>query len=201
MRLEGKRMSKHLDDLLADSRPGGLSSHPAIKHQLSELVAEAEPSSTRRVPFWKRKRFLLPAAAFLILATTAGAVVAMWVQDSDVAIPISYITDTGKTIECTFAISANSVYRDDGSLADNAANAAEVSALREFMQTNDWSDLGQQAYERATDDARVPPGDGVDAPFNLAVSELIDEQLPKHLFGDGIGWGWGAGSDCSGQLH
>jgi hypothetical protein len=191
-------MSKlRLDDLLADSRPERLSSDPAIQLRLAELAAATKPSRTRSVPLWKRKHVLLPAVAFVILATTAGGVVAQWAQNSDVAIPVSYTTDTGDTINCTFAITVSSGLRRDGSHVSKDVN---VSALRKFMQTNNWSGLGQQSYDRAIDSSWTPAGGmpGV-ALFNRAATEEISQQIPEALLGDGISWG--AGSDCSGRLH
>jgi hypothetical protein len=146
---------------------------------------------------WKRKRILIPAAAFFVLATTAGSAVALWTQRNDVVIPINYTTDAGSDFHCSFALSADSAYLADGTLL---AEAAEVDALRDFMREHDWSEAGQEAYVKAVDESWVPAG-GMpqEQRFNRALAEVISEEFPERLLSDDLAWG--AGSDCDGQLH
>lgn len=187
-----------IDDLLSDSRPAKLSTAAGVQPRLTELVEAARPDRAPRVAAWRRKRVIVPAAAFLVLATTAGGAVAMWAQDHDMAIPVSYTTDTGSVITCTFAVTAASTTTEDGTWL---ADASDVAALRVFMQENDWTGIGQEAYAMAIDESWTPPGGFMPESerLNRALSEVVAEQIPASLLG--MEMAWGAGSDCKGELH
>lgn len=59
-----------IDDLLAESGPQRLSLVPGVGSELAGLASEVRPPIRGRRCFWKRKRFVFPAATFLILATS-----------------------------------------------------------------------------------------------------------------------------------
>jgi hypothetical protein len=191
-------MSKsHFDELLEASRPARISDAPGVRRQLSELVDSAAPRRARSMAAWRRRRILLPVAGFLIIGTTAGAAIALWAQDHDVAIPVSYTTDAGNTYRCTYGFSVDSAVLADG---EPLAEDADVEALRDFISRYDWSEVGQNAYSLATDESWRPAGGLPDAArLNRALYEVVADQIPENLFVEGVAWG--AGSDCEGQLR
>lgn len=132
----------------ADPHPDDLD--PVVLSSAAALVdstRDAAAGTSRR-----RRRLWIPAVSVAALLATVGTGAAVatdffqaWpvhfeingevvdkVVDADVVIPITYTTEGGRTVSCTYAL---------------AYVWGETSDLREFVSSHDWSGLGQRAYE------------------------------------------------------
>ncbi len=185
-----------VDDVLVGSKsepPASIALNAALDSLVVETRAasEAQRSTARRRSLW-----LVPTVAAGALALTAGAVMFTPNFDPDVRIPIEYVTDTGTTVSCTYALRVGSVV------------GGENPELREWVLAQDWTGVGQRIYD-----------DAIAYPYNLGADaegeftpEIIDslswwEALDRHTtglipaeltqFGDEIA----GASDCTGQLH
>ncbi|MFE6736180.1 hypothetical protein [Microbacterium sp. NPDC057650] len=168
-------------------------------------LANATASAPRR-HWWKRPRIVLPIAfGVALLATGAAAYVPLTLfingqrAESEVRIPIHYETETGVTVDCWYGI-----------YVGDPANRTEADQrLADFLNAQDWTGIGQRIYEKAIAEPFAPgPNDDWevdtqeirdDFSFNRALSELVDGRVPESLVHDGMGWG--ATSNCTGQLR
>ena len=140
--------SSDLDAVLtaADPQPDDLSDE--LRADLLAMVAATRARATRR----RRRRLWIPAVsigAIVLVGGTGAAVATDWFQsmrvhleiggevidktvEADVVIPISYTTEDGAAHSCTYAL---------------AYVWGEADALRDFVASHDWTDLGQRAYD------------------------------------------------------
>ena len=200
-----------LDERLRASAPEGLSEDATAREAALELVAATRVDALQLGHTRLRRRLVLgiPAAALAIGLLTAGSVVAVQnLMPKIITIPVSYTTDTGKTISCQVTIEG------DGD------NAADTAAIAEYVRSKDWTGLGQRVYDYALAHPWKPnPGDAWedangtmhkgDPPMTAAerdnttwddaLSVFVFAPLPKGLTDGDYGSGWG--STCEGVLH
>lgn len=164
------------------------------------------PATGGRVPWWKRRRALIPIGLGTLVAITGAAVliplqlrVNDTLVDLDAEIPIIYTTDTGVDVSCRYGFYF-------GVPADRTDADEE---LADFVQTHDWTGIGQRIYDEAIANPFVPgPNDDFEVDtqeirdmfsFNNATSTVIWEEIPEELLQEGQSSG--SPSDCKGQLR
>lgn len=147
----------------------------------------------------------MPIAIGTALVTTAGALIvplALGINgqqvDIDALIPIHYTTETGVTVDCTYGIY----------VGDPADRTAADQELADYLNTQDWSGIGEEIYDQAMANPFVPgPNDDwqVDNQqirdrfsFNRALN-VIYERIPADLMTEGMSTG--ATTNCTGQLR
>lgn len=186
-----------VDELLMTSRPRSFAEDAQVRQQIADLVAETHAADAAGRAPRRRRRLLIaiPVVGFGALALTAGALVVTSMTPA-VTIPISYTTDTGRTVTC-------SVEAGGGSILD-----PQSTAIGKYLRSQDWSGIGQRVYDRAIANPYAP---GPDADADIAQEEidntswsnamaaLIPGTMPEDLIADWTYTGWS--SDCTGELH
>lgn len=176
-------MNEQLKSDLASADPIITGEDAKLRGLVRNLASDARKAATsgvnRRVPWWKRRRAMLPIGLVAAFALTGAAVLVplgqLWVNDVpvefDAEIPIVYTTDTGVDVSCRYGIYFG--------VPTNRTEADEQ--LADFVQNHDWSGIGQRIYDEAIANPFVPgPNDDwqVDTPelrdrasFNRALDE------------------------------
>lgn len=186
-----------VDELLTTSRPRSFSEDAQVRQQIADLVAKTHAADAAQQAPRRRRKLLIaiPVIGFGALALTAGALVVTTMTPA-VTIPISYTTDTGRTVACNVGVGG-------GSILD-----PQATAIGDYLRSQDWSGIGQKVYDRAITTPYVP---GPDADVDLAPEEidnmswtdamaaLIPGTMPANLTADWTYTGWS--SDCTGDLH
>lgn len=203
-------MNEQLKSDLTSADPAAGGDDAELNGLLHRLSADARSAATSkpvgRIPWWKRRRVLIPVGIVGAFALTGAAVLIPLGQlsvneipvDYDAEIPIVYTTDTGVDVSCRFGIY----------FGDPAERTTEDERLATFVREHDWSDIGQRIYDEAITHPFVPGPDDkweVDTPelrdrasFSRA-TEVIWDEIPEALMYDG--WSSGASMTCKGQLH
>ncbi|WP_243075536.1 hypothetical protein [Microbacterium sp. SS28] len=173
-----------IDDLLARSAPPSRAWEPGVQARLDALVVEARgrARATRRRKTLAWAMTPLALAPALALATTGGTDPRMV---PDLVIPVTYTTDTGRTVSCSLEFF-------NGELDYVEVSTAAVDHLR----TLDWTGIGQRLYDTAL--RYEAAGDSF--PWSSAENDLITATIPGELLTADTG-GMGGDSDCTGELH
>lgn len=116
----------------------------------------------------------------------------------DVVIPISYVTDEGNEVECTY------------SLAVTSWDGRNVTEAKEWISSHDWTGIGQRGYDygekNPTDigDADVDPeltqADLDRVTVYSGIVTVVVEEIPDDLL-DGVGIGTAGTSTCKWVRH
>lgn len=186
--------------------------------ELDELVrvmamqarATSRTESPRRKPWWKRRRIVIPLGVLGVAALTGAAVLipfGLWINGTqvelDAEIPITYTTDNGIDISCRYGIY----------FGDPVNRTPADEQLAEFVETHDWTGIGQRIYDDAIANPFAPGADDnwdVDTEadtqerrdtltFILATSRVIWGEIPPEL--QQRNESTGSTSDCTGQLR
>lgn len=202
-------MNEQLHSELASADPVPGSDDAELRALVRRMSAEAREASiaasAARAPWWKRRRVMIPLAVGVVVALTGSAVLVpldLWSDgvkvDLDAEIPIVYTTDTGVDVTCRFGIH----------FGDPTHRTAADEALAEFVETHDWTGIGQRIYDEAIlnpfvpgpdDDLEVDTQEGRDAFSFYRALDLISEEIPIEL--RQAGQSSGATTDCTGQLR
>lgn len=191
-----------LDRLLAEADPTKRES-PMSAQEIRETSRTARDVA-EALPWWRRRRVALPVAGLSLIALTAGAIavpLALRINDQsvhvDVTIPISYVTETGRTISCEYGIYVGT--------PDNRTDADEEAIA--FLKSADWSGIGQEIYEEALANPYVPgPNDDWESDsqevrdrfsFNQA-TDIIIARVSAEVNGLSS---LGSTSTCTGELR
>lgn len=189
-----------VDELLSESAGHPLSVRSTVSEAISDLFENVQREAAVEDTERQRRRTLLialPAAVLAAGALTAGAIaVATFDWSTTVEVPISYTTDSGRSVSCTATVQG-------GAVVD-----ADARALKDYLNSQDWTGVGQRIYDRALANPFVP-GEGYPAgltsaeldahSWGAAMTDLIPGVLPENLT---AGWaGDSVGSDCTGELH
>lgn len=159
---------------------------PLIAAMTRQLPREA----VRRRPWWKNWKVTLPIGVVGLLAVTGAGLAAPLilavgepdnVVELDARIPITYVTDSGVTVNCVYGVYLNG---PDG-------RSAEHERAAEFLANEDWTGVGQEIYDFALAHPVTPQEGEVwtnDTPevrdaisFKLAVIPVISSHLPPDL--------------------
>ncbi|MDF2558565.1 MAG: hypothetical protein K0R99_11 [Microbacterium sp.] len=132
-----------------------------------------------------------------VLATAATVYIAPNFTP-DAVIPISYVTDEGNAVECTF------------SLAVRSWDGTNVTEAKEWIASHDWTGIGQRGYDLgeknpvSVGDADVDPELTQEDLDQLTVSSGIGtavvEEIPFELI-NGPGIGTSSTSTCTWVRH
>ena len=176
-----------------------------LARQLALDARDEVEGGAAAVPWWRRRRAVIPLAIGGVVALTGAAVAVpfgLWINgtqvDFDASIPIEYTTDTGVTINCRYGLY----------FGDPASRTAGDERAAEFVEQHDWTGIGQRIYEEAIKNPVVPgPNDDWEVDnqtmrdrfsFNRAL-DLIWAEIPADIQADTRSAG--ATSDCTGQLR
>lgn len=176
-------MDVSIDDLLRASAPHPASTDAVIAADVDRLsiAARAHAAGRRRVRRLSWVAVPVLVLPGLALASTAGTDPRM---APDFEIPISYVTDTGRQVSCSFELF-------NGELDYVETNTQAV----DFIAAQNWDGMGQKIYEEAM--RRDAAGDF--APFFGAANDVIFAEADVYILpGDG---GVGTDTDCTGELH
>lgn len=146
------------------------SESPEVLDAMLERVARNAADQHAR-PSRRRRGVRIAAAVGALLGVGALATAAtVYIAPNftpDVVIPISYVTDEGNTVECTY------------SLAVGSWDGTNVTEAKEWIASHDWTGIGQRGYDlgeknpASVGDADVDP-------------ELTQEDLDRVTVSTGI---------------
>lgn len=187
-----------IDHALSASRPRSEDTYPMVFAHLSERVDDTRLANlNRNRRSWRRMRIVLPTIALVLAATTAGAVAISWGDAPDAVIPITYTTDSGKVVDCTWAMTEG--------VGEGERDATE---LKKFVQSQDWSGIGPEIYREAKGNPYLPTagerGEFTQMQldrfsFGLAVNTILSERISSGI-GSSSTTGLGT-TDCLGELE
>lgn len=195
------------DLVSADPVPDGEDAelHDLVTRMAADARTAAAAGVTPRVPWWRRRRTIIPVGLGVLIAATGAAVLIplqLSVNDTavdlDVEFPIIYTTDTGVEVSCRYGLY----------FGDPLDRTATDERLAEFVREHDWTGIGQRIYDEAIANPFVPGPDDdleVDTPelrdqFSFfEATELIWAEIPEELLTDA--WSSGSTMDCTGVLH
>lgn len=183
--------ARHLDDELA----------ARLVNAAWVQAASSRPSRSSRYDW----RVRLPAGLAAVAVTTGAAIaVPVWLGingiqvEPDAQIPINYTTLSGVEVSCTWAVH----------IGDAERTPLEERVAEALAATN-WDGVGQDIYEQAIANPRVPqPGEtwAVDTQgtrdaisFKLAILPVVERRLPEAL--QGAASQWGSTDTCTGPFR
>ncbi|MEV7692318.1 hypothetical protein AB0N73_03195 [Microbacterium sp. NPDC089189] len=171
-----------IDTLLRRSAPRGASDDPGVTGELDRIALAARVTATRGRRIRRLSWVAVPVLAVPVFAfaSTAGTDPRLV---PDFEIPVSYVTDTGREIEC-------SIEMFNGEMNYVETNVEAV----EYMRAQDWDGVGQRIYDRALEIEAV----GGISPWQVAENDALMAGAPDDLFLNG---GMGIESTCTGELH
>lgn len=191
----------------ADPVSGGADAklHEFVRQMAFGAQEAVTAESPARTPWWKRRRTMIPLGIAGVVALSAAAwlvplseIVNGTPVKLDAEIPINYTTDTGVDVSCRYGIY----------IGDPAHRSAADERVAKFVETHDWSAIGQRIYKKAIANPFVPgPGDDEEvdtqasrdtASFDNA-TDLIWNEIPSDVRA-GV-QSAGMTSDCTGQLR
>ncbi|MFB8190816.1 hypothetical protein ACFC14_15970 [Microbacterium sp. NPDC055988] len=144
---------------------------PEILDAMLERVASNAVEQHARPP--RRRRGLRIAATLgaLLGVGVLGTAATVYIAPNftpDAVIPITYVTDEGKTVECTF------------SLAVRSWDGTNVTEAKEWIASHDWTGIGQRGYDLGEKNPTSVGDPAVDP-------ELTQEDLDQLTVSSGIG--------------
>ena len=195
-----------LDGLLDSSRPHEFDGDDASLNMVRQVSSSARAAiHVRKRSIWKRPPVIAGGIGLLFLATTAGAILTFdpdgFLVDGnptpyDVIIPIEYTTTSGQFISCTVGKAVTPI------------EGSDVSELKLFMESHDWTGIGQRIHDEAVANPFVPgpedvwESDGQDVrdsmSFSIASGKVFDDEIADELQSPLSSIG--GSSDCQGTL-
>lgn len=177
------------------------SESPAVLDAMLERVARNAAEQHARRP--RRRRGPLIAATLGsvlcagILATAATVYIAPNFTP-DAVIPISYVTDEGTTVECTY------------SLAVTSWDGTNVTEVKEWIASHDWTGIGQRGYDLGEQNPTSIGDSDVDPDLTQAdldrvtvstgIVTAVVEEIPFKLL-NGVDIGTAGTSTCTWVRH
>lgn len=111
---------------------------PEVLDAMLDRVARNAAEQPARPPRRRRGVRVAAVVAALLGVGAIATAAAVYIAPSftpDVVIPISYVTDEGKTVECTY------------SLAVTSWDGTDVTEAKEWIASHDWTGIGQRGYD------------------------------------------------------
>ena len=187
----------NMNDLLRSSASRPLASQTISRETIDDLFKKVQLDAPRR----RRRTILiaLPVAVLAAGALTAGAIALTtfdWTAKADV--PISYTTDSGRSLTCTAVIQTG------------AAIDADARALKDYINTHDWTGVGQRIYDRAIsnpspmaeDDTANQTSAELDVQsWTTAMFDVILAELSQGAVSGGPSSYSISSGNCTGELH
>ncbi|WP_454173092.1 hypothetical protein [Microbacterium maritypicum] len=174
---------------------------PELLDAMLERVARNAAEQHARPP--RRRRGVRIAATLGALLgvgalATAAAVYIAPNFTPDAVIPISYVTDEGNTVECTY------------SLAVTSWDGTNVTEAKDWIASHDWTGIGQRGYDLGEQnptnrgDADVDPDltqEDLDrVTVSTGIVTAVVEEIPFELL-NGVGIGTAGTSTCTWVRH
>jgi hypothetical protein len=174
---------------------------PALLDAMLDRVAK--DAATRHSRPRKRRRGLLITAVSAALVgigalATAATVYVAPNFTPDVVIPISYTTDHGTDVECTY------------SLAITSWDGTNVTEAKAWISAHDWTGIGQRGYDLGEQnpvdlgDPDVDPDltqEDLDrVTVSTGIVTAVVEEIPRELL-DGVDVGTAGTSTCKWVRH
>lgn len=161
-------------------------------------TAAAEHARPRRARRGARIAAMTAALVGVGALATAATVFVAPNFTPDVVIPISYVTDEGTPVECTY------------SLAVRSWEGANVTEAKEWIASHDWTGIGQRGYDLAQAnpvnlgdpdvDSALTQEDLDRATVSAGISTAVVDEIPAELL-DGVGVGTSGTSTCAWVRH
>lgn len=179
-----------LDEELRRADPALRLRHDEAAEIIATAVHNFPPQTARKSLWWKDWRVTLPVGVVGVLSLTGAAIAVPlllgdengWV-DIDARIPITYVTDSGVSVSCVAGVYVRS----------ESGRTAEDELIAELLANGDWTDAGQEIYDYAVANPRLPQEGEEwtnDSPevrdmisFQLAFSTVIRASLPGDFQG------------------
>ena len=157
---------------------------------IADMTEQLPREAVRRRPWWMNWKVTLPIGVVGLLAVTGAAVAAPLILavgepykivELDARIPITYVTESGTTVDCVYGIYLNG----------HGGRTAQQERAAGFLANEDWTGLGQEIYDFAIAHPSLPkegevwtndtPGVRDAISFKLAVIPVISSRLPADL--------------------
>jgi hypothetical protein len=187
-------------DLMLRPNDRWAASENVIDAMLDRAADEAERAS-RRPRRHARAYGVIGAAATLAVVgafVTAGAMGRQPTFVPDATIPISYVTDSGREIDCTFY------------LAVTSWGGADIDEAQRWVAEHDWTGIGQRGYDlgeaepvNAGDagvDSKIPQAELDRLTVSKGIGTAIVSAIPSELV-DRPEVGTVANSTCNWERH
>lgn len=208
---EGTTMRETLHSELASADPAACiddaTRDDLVRRLSADVRREALAAPATVMPWWKRRRAIIPLGIAGVAALTGAAVLVPLglaingtEVDLDAEIPINYTTDTGVAVSCRYGIY----------FGNPATRGPADEQLAAFVEDHDWTGIGQRVYDDAMANPFVPgPNDDWevdtqeirdDFSFFTALNRVIWDEIPVALR-EHDGQEAGAASDCTGTLR
>ncbi|MGW9158312.1 MULTISPECIES: hypothetical protein [unclassified Microbacterium] len=126
------------------------SESPEVLDAMLERVARNAAEQHARPSLRPRGVRIAAAVAALLSVGAIATAAAVYIAPNftpDAVIPISYVTDEGTTVECTY------------SLAVRSWDGTDVTEAKEWIASHDWTGIGQRGYDLGEQNP-VSVGDG-----------------------------------------
>ncbi|MGM1016932.1 MAG: hypothetical protein ACQEW8_05270 [Actinomycetota bacterium] len=169
----------------------------AMLERIATNAAEEHARPRRR----RRGARIAAAVGALLSAGALATAATVYIAPNftpDVVIPISYVTDEGNAVECTY------------SLVVRSWDSTNVSEAKEWIASHDWTGVGQRGYDLgeknpiSVGDADVDPELTQEDLDRLTVSTGIEtaigNEIPFELL-DGADIGTAGTSTCTWVRH
>jgi hypothetical protein len=198
-----------IEEVLARSAPPSVADVPGVRTQLRRVAMESRALARGSRP---RKR-VLTLAIPLLFAPVAAFGLAGGLEPRlipDYVMPISYVTDTGRTVECSIEF-----------YTDESPGAVSNDVVDDNLRTSDWTGIGQRIYDLAldrlaADDPQTnqpsenaagvitPPTQGQrdQQAWSLAQNQLVTDQIVPRALSADESRAFGVNTDCTpAELH
>lgn len=169
----------------------------AMLERIARNAAEQHARPRRR----RRGAWIAAAVAAVLSAGVLATAATVYIAPNftpDVVIPISYVTDEGNAVECTY------------SLVVRSWDGTNITEAKEWIASHDWSGVGQRGYDLgeknpiSVGDSDVDPELTQEDLDRLTVSTGIEtaigNEIPIEML-DGADVGTAGTSTCTWVRH
>ncbi|MDP3952040.1 hypothetical protein [Microbacterium sp.] len=186
-------------DKLLSPRDTWAESPELLDAMLVRMAARAEQEHRR--PRRRRGARVAAAVGALVGAGVLATAATVYIAPNftpDAVIPISYVTDTGRSVECSY------------SLAIRSWNGTDVTAAKAWIASHDWTGIGQRGYDLATQNPLKVGDPDMDPEISqetldqmmvsTGISTVVVQEIPQDYL-DRLGVGTAGTSTCKWELH
>ncbi|MFK3677982.1 hypothetical protein ACI2IP_09625 [Microbacterium sp. NPDC090218] len=174
---------------------------PELLDAMLERVARNAAEQHARPPRRRRGVRIAASLGALLGAGALATAAAVYIAPNftpDAVIPISYVTDEGNAVECTY------------SLAVTSWDGTNVTEAKDWIASHDWTGIGQRGYDLGEQNPTNPGDAGVDPELtqedldrvtvSTGIVTAVVEEIPFELR-NGVGIGTAGTSTCTWVRH
>ncbi|MCZ4301501.1 hypothetical protein [Microbacterium oxydans] len=174
---------------------------PEILDAMLERVARNAAEQHARTPRHRRGIRIATTLAALLGVGVLGMAAVVYIAPNftpDVVIPISYVTDEGTSVECTY------------SLAVTSWDGTNVTEAKDWIASHDWTGIGQRGYDLGEKDPTNVGDPDVDPDLtqtdldrvtvSTGIVTAVVEEIPFTLL-NGVDIGTAGTSTCTWVRH